>query len=123
MRSAKEQEMDFKQVVGRYRNFQYFLPYRPVEREKVQTILEAARLCSRAVNVPFGKAIVTYRTALTDEERRSLKTPVTAALFDVAPVYIFWFHDMDARGKAIRERRWPTVASGALVELGALGPP
>ncbi len=115
--------MDFQTTVGRYRNFQYFLPYRPVEREKVQTILEAARLASRAVNVPFAKAIVAYRGSLTPEERRSLKTLVSGALFDVAPVYIFWYHDMDARGRAIRERRWPTVASGALVEIGALGPP
>jgi len=115
--------MQFQQVVGRYRNFQFFLPYRPVEREKIQTILEAARAASRAVNVPFGKAIVAYRCALTAEERRRLKTPLTAGLFDAAPVYIFWYHDMDARGRAIRERRWPTVASGALVEIGALGPP
>lgn len=115
--------MEFKQVAGRYRNFQYFLPYRPVERRKIQVVLEAARLASRAVNVPFGKAIVAYRSSLTKEERGSLKTPLTAGLFDVAPVYIFWYHDTDARGKAIRERRWPTVASGALVEIGALGPP
>jgi nitroreductase len=115
--------MEFQQVVGRYRDFQYFLPWRPVERSKIQTILEATRLCSRAVNVPWAKAIVTYRTALTAEERRTLKTPLTAALFDIAPAYIFWYFDMDARRTAIAERRWPTVASGALVEIGALGPP
>jgi nitroreductase len=115
--------MDFQKVVGRYRNFQYFLPYRPVEREKVQTILEVARVCSRAVNVPFGKAIVANRSALSSDERRSLSTPASAGLFDLAPVYIFWYHDMDARRKAIEEKRWPTVASGALVEIGALGPP
>jgi nitroreductase len=115
--------MEFQQVVGRYRNFQYFLPWRPVEREKIQVILEAARLASRAVNVPFAKAIVAYRASLTAEERRALKTPLTSGLFDVAPAYIFWYHDMDARRRAIEERRWPTVASGALVDIGALGPP
>jgi len=115
--------MEFKEAVGRQRSFQYFLPYRPVERQKVQTVLEAARLCSRAVNVAFGKAIVAYRDSLTREERDLLKTPVSATLFEVAPVYIFWYFDTDARRRAIEERKWPTVASGALVDIGAIGPP
>ena len=46
--------MEFKEAVGRQRSFQDFLAYRPVERQKVQTVIEAARLCSRAVNVAFG---------------------------------------------------------------------
>ena len=115
--------MEFKQAVGRYRSFQYFLPWRPVERSKVQVVLEAARLSSRAVNVAFGKAIVAYRDALSSAERDALKAPLSAALFDVAPVYIFWYFDMDARRKAIDEKKWPTVASGALVDVGAIGPP
>src|SRR3972149_4686434 len=101
--------MDFKEAVGRQRNFQYFLPYRPVDRQKVQVVLEAGRLSSRAVNVAFSKAIVAYRDSLSQEERDALKTPVSAALFDIAPVYIFWYFDMDARRKAIEEKRWPTV--------------
>ncbi len=115
--------MEFKEVVGKRRNFQFFLPYRPVERQKVQLILEAARLSSRAVNVPFSKAIVAYRDALSPDERSLLKTPLSAELFDVAPVVILWYNDMDARRRAIQEKQWPTVASGALIELGALGPP
>jgi nitroreductase len=115
--------MEFRAAVGRYRSFQYFLPWRPVERQKVQTVLEAARLASRAVNVAFAKAIVAYRNALSPAERDALKTPVSAALFDVAPVTILWYFDMDARRKAIEEKKWPTVASGALVDVGAIGPP
>jgi nitroreductase len=115
--------MEFKQAVGRYRTFQHFLPWRPVERSKIQVVLEAARLSSRAVNVAFAKAIVAHRTALTSAERDALKSPASAALFDVAPVYIFWYLDMDARRKAIEEKKWPTVASGALVDVGAIGPP
>lgn len=115
--------MDFRQVVGRQRTFQYFLPYRPVERPKVQVILEAGRRSSRAVNTAFSKAIVTYRDSLTAEEREKLKTPLSAALVDTAPVYIFWYNDMDARRVAVEEKKWPTVASGTLVTIGALGPP
>lgn len=115
--------MEFKQSVGRQRSFQYFLPWRPVERQKVQVVLEAGRLASRAVNTAFSKAVVTYRDSLTDAEREKLKTPLSATLFDTAPVCILWYHDMDARRVAVQERKWPTVASGALVDIGALGPP
>ncbi len=52
-----------------------------------------------------------------------MKAPPSAGLFDVAPVVIFWYLDMDARRKAIEEKKWPTVASGALVDVGAIGPP
>lgn len=44
--------MEFKEVVGRRRSIRYFLPWRPVERDKVQTILEAARLVSRMLGLP-----------------------------------------------------------------------
>ncbi len=115
--------MDFRQTVGSQRNNQYFLPWRPVERPKVQVILEAGRRSSRAVNTAFSKAIVAYRDSLSADEREKLKTPLSAALFDTAPVYIFWYYDMDARRVAVQERKWPTVASGALVGIGALGPP
>ncbi|GAB4336148.1 MAG: hypothetical protein Kow0010_23880 [Dehalococcoidia bacterium] len=115
--------MEFKAAVGALRTFQYFEPFRPVERAKVQTILEAGRLASRAVNTAFSKAIVAYNASLTAEEREALKTPLSATLFDVAPVYVFWYYDMDARRRAVQEKKWPTVASGALVEIGALGPP
>lgn len=115
--------MEFLRAAGSQRSFQYFLPWRPVERPKVQVILEAGRLASRAVNTAFSKAIVAYRDTLTAEEREALKTPFSAALVDTAPVYIFWYYDMDARRVAVQDQKWPTVASGALVEIGALGPP
>jgi hypothetical protein len=115
--------MEFFEVIGRGRTFQYFLPWRPVERQKVQIILEAARLSSRAVNVAFCKAIVAYRDALSLDERKALTVPVSETLFDLAPVYIFWFLDMDVQRRAIEEKKWPTVPSGALQDVGAIGPP
>ena len=115
--------MEFKKAVGGVRTYQYFEPWHPVERGKVQTILEAGRLASRAVNTAFSKAIVAYRDSLSVEERELFKTPLSAALFDVAPVVIFWYYDMDARRQAVEEKKWPTVASGTLVGIGALGPP
>lgn len=115
--------MEFRQAVGRHRTFQYFLPWRPVERDKVQVVLEAGRLASRAVNTAFSKAIVAHRDSLTQDQRDRLKTPLSATLFDTAPVCVFWYFDMDSRRVAVQERKWPTVASGTLVAIGALGPP
>lgn len=115
--------MQLKEVIGSRRSIRFFDPDRPVERGKIQAVLEAGLLSSRAVNVPWGKGIVVYREQLTQEERSSLKTPFASKEFDLAPVYILWYHDMDARRTAIDGSRYPAVASGALQDIGALGPP
>lgn len=107
--------MEFKRVVGLRRSIRYYQPYRPVEREKIQIILEAARLCSRAVNTDFAQAIVVNRDDLAPEDRESLKTPTTTAQLDLAPVWIFWLIDPTA----------PKVGQTTLkqlVDVGALTP-
>lgn len=115
--------MEFRDVIASRRSVRFFEAERPVAREKIQRILEAALLASRAVNVPWGKAIVVYRDQLTRAERDSLKTPFASAEFELAPVWLLWYHDMDARRVAIEGSRWPAVASGALQDIVALGPP
>ena len=107
--------MEFKQVVGRRRSIRFYQPYRPVEREKVQVVLEAARLSSRAVNADFAPAIVVNRDDLSPEDRESLKTPTTTAQLDLAPVWIFWLIDPTA------PRVGPTSLK-QLVDAGALTP-
>jgi nitroreductase len=82
--------MEFKEVIGRRRSIRYFAPYRPVEREKIQTILEAARLASCAVNATFLRAIVVQRDGLAPEVLESLKTPVSALNLELAPVHIYF---------------------------------
>lgn len=114
--------MHFLQVIGSLRTTRFFQAWRPVERAKIQKMLEAARLASRAMNVAFAKAVVTYREWLTPQERDALKTPMASVEFDLAPVYIFWFYDTDAGRRAVEERPWPTVPSGAIVDVGALPP-
>ncbi len=107
--------MEYKQVVGLRRSIRYYQPYRPVEREKVQIILEAARLSSRAVNADFALAIVVNRDDLSPDDRESLKTPTTTAQLDLAPVWIFWLIDPTA----------PKVGQSnlkQLVDVGALTP-
>lgn len=105
--------MEFKKVIGDRRTIRFFDPNRPVEPEKIQVMLEAANLSSRAVNADFAKAIVCLRDELPPDVVESLKTPTTTTQFDLAPVYIFWYGDT-------------TFADGAqdrlkeLTDLGAL---
>lgn len=107
--------MEFKQVIGRRRSIRYYQPYRPVERQKVQVLLEAARLSSRAVNADFVQAVVVNRDDLSEEDRDSLKTPTTTAQLDLAPVWIFWLIDPTAP-------RIGQTSLKQLVDAGALAP-
>jgi nitroreductase len=106
--------MEFKEVIGRRRSIRYFAPYRPVERDKIQTILEAARLASCAVNATFLRAIVVQRDTLEPEVLVGLKTPVSALNLELAPVHIYFYGDLhtlqESRGRTLKE----------LIDVGAL---
>jgi nitroreductase len=105
--------VDFKQVVGGRRSTRRFQPSRPVGRDSIQTVLEAARLTSRAMNADFAKAIVVERGQLSDGEIERLRTPMARAQLDQAPVWIFWFGDRGAlEGAGGRMKQ--------LVDVGAL---
>ena len=39
--------MELREVIGRRRSIRFLLPYKPVEPEKIQRMLEAARLASQ----------------------------------------------------------------------------
>jgi nitroreductase len=106
--------MEFKDVLGRRRSIRYFVPYRPVERDKIQTILEAARLASCAVNATFLRAIVVQRDTLDPDTLESLKTPVSALTLDLAPVHIYFYGDL----RTLQESRGQTLQE--LIEVGAL---
>jgi nitroreductase len=93
--------VEFKRVVGNRRTIRFYYPWRPVEREKIQTVLEAARLASRGVNASWAKAIVLYRDQVSEELRNRLKDPTTSAQLDLAPVWICWFADLKAVDVAI----------------------
>ena len=106
--------MEFKEVLGRRRSIRYFLPYRPVEREKVQIIMEAARIASCAVNASFLRAIVVERDHLAPEVLESLKVPTTTLQLDMAPVHIYFYGNMNA----IEESHGQTLKE--LHDVGAL---
>jgi nitroreductase len=88
--------MEYKEVVGRRRTIRYFQPWRPVEREKIQIMLEAARLASAAINATFFKAIVVFRDQLDRETLDALKTPLSGLNIELAPVHIYCYADTKA---------------------------
>ncbi len=109
--------MEFKQVVGNRRSIRYFEPDKPVEKEKIQIMLEAANRASRSGNIDYWKALVVYRDELDQETLDGLRVPTTTAELDMAPVQIYWFADLsyadpDNFRKNLKE----------LVGLGALNP-
>jgi nitroreductase len=83
--------VEFKEVIGNRRSVRHFLPYKQVEREKIQVMLEAANRSSRSMNADYVKAIVVNRDDLTPELRDSLRNPTTTLDLDMAPTYIMWF--------------------------------
>lgn len=107
--------MEFKEAVGTRRTIRYFQPYRPVEKAKVQKILEAARLQSQHGNAQLcRRAIVVTKGETPDDVRNGL----IDALFNQpqaaqAPVAIVWIQDM-AGWKPIRENLVQLVDTLAL---------
>jgi nitroreductase len=109
--------MEFKQVLGNRRSIRYFEPDKPVEKEKIQIMLEAANRASRSGNIDYWKALVVYRDELDQETIDGLRVPTTTAELDMAPVQIYWFADLSYADpnnfrKNLKE----------LVSLGALNP-
>lgn len=87
--------MEFKRVVGTRRSIRWFKPWKPVERGKIQVMLEAANRASRSINADYARALVLYRDELKPEIVEALKNPTTTVNVDLAPVYICWYFDTD----------------------------
>jgi nitroreductase len=89
-------------------------PYKPVEREKIQRMLEAARLASFWGNVQGLKAVVVERHTAPQETIDALFAPIAGFQIRRAPVVIVWYFDsamVDQQSSRLRE----------LLDAGALG--
>lgn len=105
--------MDIYEAIGSRRSYRYYQTWRPVEREKLQVMLEAARLASHAANAGALRAVVVERDDIT-EEMTEATLPVNLQL-RLAPVLIFWYGDLSAwdnQGEQLDQ----------LLDVGALGP-
>jgi nitroreductase len=108
--------MEFDQVLGIRRSIRFFDPDRPVEREKVQKILEAMRIASCAMNSHWLRAVVVNRDEVPPESFEKLKLPVAGIIQELAPVHIYCYGDPSVlpkdRGARLKE----------LIDVGALNP-
>jgi nitroreductase len=110
----EEFAMELREVIGRRRSIRFLLPHRPVEPEKIQRMLEAARIASHWGNVQSLRAVVVFRDSAPEEVRDALLAPVAGFQIRLAPVVIVWFIDtaaVDEQSDRLRE----------LCKVGALG--
>ncbi|MBK8960858.1 MAG: nitroreductase family protein [Proteobacteria bacterium] len=108
--------MELKEVIGRRRSVRFLRPYRPVERAKIQKMLEAARLASFWGNVQALDAVVIERATAPQDliDALPVGTAIGGFQFRTAPVIIVWLVNWDripAQGQRLHE----------LVDAGALG--
>ena len=106
--------MHLREVIGRRRSIRFHRPYQPVEMEKIQRMLEAARLASHWGNVQSLRAVVVVRDQVPPEVLEALWAPVAGFQIQLAPVVIVWYLDaeaVDEQSDRLRE----------LLEAGALG--
>ena len=108
--------MELKEVIGRRRSMRYLRPYKSVEREKLQKMLEAARLASFWGNVQALGAVVIERATAPGDVIAALPagTAIGGFQFRMAPVVIVWHLDwsrLAVQGTRLHE----------LVDAGALG--
>ncbi|MEW6268489.1 MAG: nitroreductase family protein [Thermodesulfobacteriota bacterium] len=108
--------MELKQVIGRRRSMRYLRPYKPVERDKIQKMLEAARLASFWGNVQALGAVVIERATAPPEVLAALPAGTAIGGFQLrmAPAVIAWTLDWERvarQGERLHE----------LAEAGAVG--
>lgn len=106
--------MELREVIGRRRSIRFMRTYQPVEREKIQRMLEAARLASYWGNVQALRAVVVERDTAPAEVLDALIAPIAGFQIRRAPVVIVWYIDtaaIDEQPERLRE----------LVDAGALG--
>jgi nitroreductase len=105
--------MELREVIGRRRSIRFLLPYKPVEPEKIQRMLEAARLASHWGNVGSLRAVVVFRDSAPKDVVDSLTAPIAGFQIRLAPVVIVWYIDIgavDEQSDRLRE----LLAAGAL---------
>lgn len=106
--------MELREVIGRRRSIRFLRPYKPVEEEKIQMMLEAARIATHWGNVQSLRAVVVHRDTASPETLEALKAVVVGWQLRIAPVIIVWYCDpgaVDEQGDRLRE----------LMGVGALG--
>jgi nitroreductase len=106
--------MELREAIGSRRSMRFLMPYKPVEPEKIQRMLEAARLASHWGNVQTLRAVVVFRDSAPKEVVDAITAPVAGFQIRQAPVVIVWYLEtaaVDEQSDRLRE----------LLRAGALG--
>lgn len=105
--------MELLEAIGRRRSIRFLKPYKPVEKEKIQVMFEAARIASHWGNVQSLRGVALFKE--TDSDKIDImQGAIIGWQFRIAPVVIVWFLDPDAvDGQADSLMK--------LAEVGALG--
>ena len=85
--------MEVKRVIGNRRSIRYYLSFRPVERDKVQKMLEAARRASCVGNLTVARAVVIWRDQASPALMKAITPPLGYQQMQTAPCFILWYHD------------------------------
>ena len=83
--------MELREVIGRGARSASCCPHKPVELEKIQCMLEAARLASHWGNINSLRAIVIERDNAPQDVIDALPSPVGGYQIQLAPVVIVWY--------------------------------
>ena len=106
--------MELREAIGRRRSIRFVKTYKPVEPEKIQCMLEAARIASHWGNVQTLKAVAVFRDSASPEVLDAVTAMVVGWQVKIAPVVIVWYLDpdmLDEQADRLRE----------LLSIGALG--
>ncbi|MCZ7524899.1 MAG: nitroreductase family protein [Acidimicrobiia bacterium] len=98
--------MELQEAIGTRRSYRFLLPHKPVELEKIQKMLEAARLASFWGNVQALRAVVVRREHASEEVMDALFALVAGFQIRRAPVVIVWYLDyaaLDVQGDRLEE--------------------
>ena len=88
--------MELQEVIGLRRSVRFLDPDRPVEREKLQKMLEASRRASHWGNVQSLRAVVVERATAAPDVLENIEAMVGGYQVKVAPVVIVWYLDPDS---------------------------
>lgn len=102
--SSEVKVRDALDAMGIRRSIRWYEPNKPVERWKVQAMLEAARIAPSAGNFNGQRAIVVYRDE--DPDIWEFISDWSQITTQMAPILFFWCYDMsgyDVQGQSIHD--------------------
>ncbi|MEM4408054.1 MAG: nitroreductase family protein [Candidatus Caldarchaeum sp.] len=102
--ASEVKPLDALEAIGLRRSIRWYEPHKPVEKWKIQAMLEAARLAPSAGNFNGQRAIVCYRDE--DPDIWEFISDWSQITTQMAPVLVFWCYDLaayDVQGQSIHD--------------------